>query len=676
MTDAPAVMPEWHGPPPFGVEGLAPELLQFFPLRVTNSLTRTKIPFIPKEGQRVLWYMCGPTVYDGSHMGHARTYLHFDILRRIMADYFNYNVVLVMNITDIDDKIILRANQRNLNFRDLASHFEADYMEDMKALGVRPPEHITRVSEFVPEVVAYIEQVIANGYAYESNGSVYFDVQAFHKHKGHHYGKLLPEGLGNAELMAEGEGALTSCGAGDKKSQSDFALWKKSKEGEPQWESPWGGGRPGWHIECSVMASKTFELYGDGCMDIHSGGVDLRFPHHDNEIAQAEAHYNCAQWVNYFLHTGHLHIKGFKMSKSLKNFITIKQALQTHTARQIRMCFLLHKYNDPMDYGDNTMAGALAIERTFVEFFHAVKSVVRAATAVDELRLGEGEIALYRKLEECKSGVRAALCDDFDTPTAIKLLASDLVRTVNKYIQEKTDAGLKSHYIVVRTAGEYVTRIFKVFGLVTSGVDMGFDVEQEGGISREEAMGPVLDALSTFRTQVRTCARAGDSAGVISACDQVRDDALPPLGVRLEDKGDQVVWKLEDPAVLAAEKAKKEADAQQRQLEKEEKKRQAAIKAAEKAAKDKIPPCEMFRSHVTDGPDAKPKYTAFDADGVPTHGADGAELTKNAIKGLRKEWTKQKTAYEKYLASQQQAAPMNGNGAHDAGAAPVADAAK
>ncbi|CAN0185412.1 unnamed protein product, partial [Laminaria digitata] len=193
----------------------------------------------------------------------ARTYLHFDILRRVMTDFFGYDVTLCMNITDIDDKIITRANERGQDFRELAAHFEADYMEDMAKLGVRPPDVVTRVSEFIPEVVEYIQGIIDNGYAYESNGSVYFNVQAFDGKKGHAYAKLLPEGVGNGDLMAEGEGAL-SLGAGDKKSSGDFALWKRSREGEPSWPSAWGEGRPGWHIECSVMASSTFETMGDG----------------------------------------------------------------------------------------------------------------------------------------------------------------------------------------------------------------------------------------------------------------------------------------------------------------------------------------------------------------------------------------------------------------------------
>eukprot|EP00953_Heterococcus_sp_UTEX-ZZ885_P026191 14166-Heterococcus_DN1.PRE.1 len=398
-------------------------------------------------------------------------------------------------------------------------------------------------------------------------------------------------------------------------------------------------------------------------MDIHSGGIDLRFPHHDNEIAQAEAHYDSNQWVNYFLHTGHLHIKGSKMSKSLKNFITIKQAIAMYSVRQIRMLFLLHKYNDPMDYavvahtvvlldvlcnaaaraGDNTMVGAISTEKAFNEFFHSVKTVLRGATARDSLVLGQLEVSLAHKLEDTKATVKymhmtlrhdnverilsaAALCDDFDTPTAIKALL-DLIKCVHKYIHEKNDAGVKCQPICVRTTAEYVTKMFKIFGLVSNGNDIGFNVESTGDtVSREDTIAPIVDILSTFRVQVRAAARNNDSKSVMLACDSVRDKALPPLGIRLEDKGDAVVWKLEDPAVLAQEIAKKEAEILKKKLEKEENARKAAEKAAEKAAKDKIDPQEMFRTQTIeiDGT-VMPKYSQYDDDGVPTHDANNAE---------------------------------------------------
>ena len=348
-------------------------------LELFNSLTRKKEVFVPQEGKRVTWYNCGPTVYDASHMGHARTYLSFDILRRVMSNYFGYDIFYVMNITDLDDKIIKRARQnylyegylkdnhpldkiladcnlvithfaevvqktedpdkRNMQqklfdklkaavanieaavktkdetkiseakevllrdgkdlvsdwldkhhgstvtdnniFGDLPKYWEEEYHKDMAALNVLPPDCLTRVREYVPEIVEYIEKIIERGYAYESNGSVYFDVAKFDANPDHHYAKLVPEAIGDAAALAEGEGDL-SAAPSEKRSDRDFALWKKSKPGEPSWPSGWGQGRPGWHIECSVMASAVLGQ----SMDIHSGGYDLKFPHHDNELAQ------------------------------------------------------------------------------------------------------------------------------------------------------------------------------------------------------------------------------------------------------------------------------------------------------------------------------------------------------------------------------------------------------
>ena len=271
-------------------------------------------------------------------------------------------------------------------------------------LSARPAGYRARACRLCPvQIVDFVETIIKNGYAYESGGSVYFDVEKYSK-SSHVYGKLVPENVGNSGAVAEGEGEL-SVGAADKRGACDFALWKKSKPGEPEWDSPWGKGRPGWHIECSAMAGcvlctlcgvfvwrggervgvarvwrvsrDTLKAIAGGRIDIHSGGVDLRFPHHENEIAQSEACFDCDQWVNYFLHSGHLHIEGQKMSKSLKNFIKISNVLERFTARQIRLYFLLQKYNKPMNYSDEAMVEAVTVDKSYNEFFLNVKAKVR-----------------------------------------------------------------------------------------------------------------------------------------------------------------------------------------------------------------------------------------------------------------------------------------------------------
>ncbi len=242
-------------------------------------------------------------------------------------------------------------------YRDFAAFWENDFFQDMQALNVKKPSILTRISEYVPECVDYIQGIIKNGYAYESNGSVYFNTTAFSCSKDHVYAKLSPWAAGNSKLLDEGEGDLAAPGIG-KSNPNDFALWKASKSGEPFWDSPWGNGRPGWHIECSVMASAVL----GSNMDIHSGGVDLRFPHHDNELAQSEAFYNCKQWVNYFLHAGHLHIENLKMSKSLKNFLSIKETLAHTSPAQFRLLFLMQAWDASMDYSVDSVAGAKGMQ--------------------------------------------------------------------------------------------------------------------------------------------------------------------------------------------------------------------------------------------------------------------------------------------------------------------------
>lgn len=612
---------------------------------VWNSLTRSKVRFIPMDKNRVTWYQCGPTVYAESHMGHARTYVSLDTIRRITKEYLGYNVVLCQNVTDIDDKIIQRSSERGIPFRDLAAKYEEEFNEDLAMLGVQLPDIITRVSEYVPEIVSYIQVLIDRGIAYESNGSVYFSTSNFEA-AGHRYGKLMPDQINNSDLLAEGEGAL-SAGVRDKRSDQDFALWKKTKDHsedgivEPSWPSPWGNGRPGWHIECSVMSTSAFERIGARQLDVHCGGVDLKFPHHENEIAQSEAYLGCKQWINYWLHTGHLHIKGFKMSKSLKNFITIREALQTHSSRQIRFCFLLHKYNEPMDYGDSTMTQAISIERIFSEYFHNVKAVLRRLGLKQSQYVGEREGVLMTALEVAKGAVRSALLDDFDTPRAITHLM-ELMKECNKYMEE---ASVSS--VLVSSVARFVTSTLRLFGVAGDGKgDIGFSGQEAGGegsgVSREEVLAPVLDVMTKFREAVRLAAIAGDSRGVLEAADQLRDLILPDLGVRMEDKGSGqnvvTVWKLDDPEVLRRERALKEEQKAAKELLKAEN----ARKLKEKEEKAKIPPHELFLNQLD-------LYSTFDETGLPVLDKDGQPLSKATLKKLQKEQAKQKEAYEKFL---------------------------
>jgi cysteinyl-tRNA synthetase len=677
----------WRMPQPFC---FATEVLEkTHPVMVLNTLTRTKTRFIPIDGKKVNWYQCGPTVYAESHMGHARTYVGLDIIRRILTDYFGYQITLCQNVTDIDDKIIIRSTEANIEFTELASKYEHEFLQDMQTLGVLMPDIMTRVSEYVPEIVSFIQVLVDKGIAYETSSSVYFSVQSFEA-AGHTYGKLMPEQIGNLKLLAEGEGSLTA--ADEKRASSDFVLWKKTrntvkaknKEGEkyedkevkePSWDSPWGPGRPGWHIECSVMSyhalqAKTAQAANDTSspapgsfqtIDVHAGGVDLKFPHHENEIAQSEAFLHTKQWVNYWLHTGHLNIDGSKMSKSLKNFISIRGALEHYTVRQIRFCFLLHKYNVMMDYSAHTMTESIHTERVFSEFFHNVKAVLRKLHPLSKQpqHVSALEKELLRALKSAEEQVFIALADDFDTPRALNIL-QDLIRTTNKaleVIQQQSEVVLST--VVLSSVARYITHILKVFGLIPQGIEIGFPLEDGSsnagetgvGAGREEILAPLLDALSKFRMEVRAAAIAGDTKAVLQCADALRDDILPELGVRLEDLRNAAtgvmdsVWKLEDLEVLRKEKAQKEAI---RQLKEDEKRKQLKLQQ-EREEKAKQPPEEMFRG-MTD------LYSAWDEQGIPTHDKSNEPLSKNVLKKLQKDFAKQKEVHEKYLAKSRGAA--------------------
>ena len=696
-------------------------------LMIYNSLTRSKVPFVPMNGRQVKWYTCGPTVYDVSHVGHAKNYLTFDIVRRILEEYFNYDILYVMNITDIDDKIILRARRNHLlkqykekkpgpseimadvkqaldayitkmnklssddpkldmmrkgvnaienavktyessntaeNLEKLlgeageplselldkqhgsevtdlgifAAHteyYENDYLEDMKALNIRPADVLTRVSEYVPEITEFVERIIANGFGYESNGSVYFDTLGFASHKNHEYAKLVPEAFGNMEALAEGEGDLVG-ETGEKRAPNDFALWKASKPGEPFWNSPWGEGRPGWHIECSCMA---------GCiigqqMDIHSGGADLKFPHHDNELAQSEAHYENSQWVNYFLHGGHLEIEGRKMSKSLKNFTSIKDTLKEYTSRQLRIMFLLHSWNAGLDYSKNTMGEAVIFEKTFNEFFMLAKATLREVGS-RSAKYSKDDIVVLESLCEKQNQIHLALLDNLDTASVMKLL-KEIVSEFNIYIR----AG-KTNCDLLKKASVYVTRILKVFGCCEEGsqVEIGFG-SAEGTSSKEEQIMPYVEAFSSFRDEVRDISRQSKNVEILRLCDAVRDDVLPELGVKLEDReGAKAIVKLADKEALLKEREIAKREEEVKLAKKMEAKRKMEELKAKKEAQKRIPPSELFRNDAS--------YTAFDDKGIPTHDAEGAELSKKKRKNAEKQYEQQRKLHEEYLKSQE-----------------------
>lgn len=433
----------------------------------------------------------------------------------------------------------------------------------------------------------------------------------------------------------------------EKRSTNDFALWKSSKSGEPWWPSPWGNGRPGWHIECSVMASA---ICGES-LDIHTGGIDLKFPHHDNELAQAEAYFDNPNWVRYFLHSGHLKISGCKMSKSLKNFITIQEALKKCTARQLRLAFLLHSWKDTLDYSDNTIDMAVQYEKFLNEFFLNVKCQIRSLgneTTINTFnKWSDAELKLNKKFFEAKDSVHAALCDNIDTRTVLENIR-DLVGHCNVYTKT-----IKSpNTLLLRDIAVYITKMFVTFGAISSSNEgIGFPIDSDNkNVNVEETVLPYLEILGEFRDNVRSHAKVLKANDILEECDKLRDDVLPNIGVRLED-GDRGICKIKlvnREELLKEREAKKNGEAV-KAAEKERKKAELAAVNAAKEAQRKIPPSELFKLETD-------KYSKFDDNGLPTHDTEGKEISKGQIKKLQKLQQAQEKKYNEYLASIQNGA--------------------
>lgn len=776
------------------------------------------VPFVPIEKGKISWYACGPTVYDHSHLGHSRNYVSTDIIRRILRDYFKFEIKYVMNITDIDDKIIIKARRQKLLevekskpyseaeisqlamrafqfyaesnlpalldssepltpsnyverrdaaygrvlagstlskegkpgdaeakmkmhlanltsastaiqenevfggadeillpyldslyketfdakdqsiFTNVTKFWEDDFMDDMDTLNVVRPDVLTRVTEYVPQIVKFVEQIVQKGFAYEADGSIYFDIAAFEK-AGNTYAHLKPENKNDKALQEEGEGALSK-GVAGKRGGGDFALWKKSKPGEPYWPSPWGAGRPGWHIECSVMAS---DILGSQ-IDIHSGGVDLAFPHHDNELAQSEAYYcehgNPHTWVNYFLHMGHLSIAGSKMSKSLKNFQTIKEALKSgYTPRGLRIVFLLGRWDQGCEISPDLRTQADVWESTISKFFTNVKSLLSEASNqpsdLKNLSLDKSR-GLSDSLEKAKAKMHSALSDSIDTPRAM-LTIQDLIKETNIYMNaHKANVDLAQ----VEKVARWITQLVGIFGLdknasppydglgwapeasnssvdpeeavkpykqvygdVTSAIKslgvhsdildglLALDVDQEfialvssGSSDSETIAMPYLQSISRMRDELRKLAPTtpDHKKAILSLSDKIRDDYLTNIGVYLDDRTDQPsLIKFVPKAELIAAREEKLAKDREKAAAK-----QAAREAKEKADREKAEKAKVDPKTIFRDAEGVKKYSEWDTDGLPTKMLNGDEVPKAQSKKLRKEWERQKKLFD------------------------------
>jgi len=458
-------------------------------LKIYNTYTNKKEQFKPIEPKKVRMYVCGMTVYDLCHLGHARVLVVFDMVTRYFKSQ-EYDVTYVRNVTDIDDKIIARANENGEDFNDLTNRFIKAMHEDSKALGVLPPDEEPRATSSMDDIIKMIVTLIEKGYAYAaSNGDVYYDVSKFET-----YGKLsgkIIEDLRAGERVAVDE---------NKDDPIDFVLWKAAKPNEPFWDSPWGKGRPGWHIECSAMSKCCL----GNTFDIHGGGQDLQFPHHENEIAQSEAA-NGEKFVNLWMHNGFVRIDDEKMSKSLGNFFTIREILEKYRAEDIRYFILASHYRSPLNYADTMLDSAGA-------------ALSRLYTALRDIEITE----MNDDSNEYVQRFEAAMNEDFNTAEAMPVLF-DLANQINK---------LKNSDAVKASA---LAATLKFLGNILGLLQDDPENYLKSGGSSDGLADDAIDTLIQQRTQAKADKNWGEA-------DRIRDE-LKTQGVELEDKGGETSWR-------------------------------------------------------------------------------------------------------------------------------------
>lgn len=464
-------------------------------MRLFNSMTRQKEPFKTIIPGKVTMYACGPTVYNYIHVGNARPIIVFDVLRRYL-EYRGQEVTFVQNFTDIDDKIINRAKQENTSSEDIAETYIEEYFADARGLGVRAATIHPKATENIPQIIEMVETLIGKGFAYAKGGDVYYRTLKFAE-----YGKLSHQPL--EDLQA---GARVDVGE-VKEDPMDFALWKGAKPGEPSWESPWGPGRPGWHIECSAMAGR----YLGKTIDLHCGGQDLQFPHHENEIAQSEAANGC-NFVNCWLHNGFLNIDNRKMSKSLGNFFTVREAAKVYGYEPIRFFVLSAHYRSPLNYSQESLEQAQsALERLYT----AVENLEFLQKNGTQGEIGPEGQAFTETFDDYRNRFRKAMDDDLNTADAIGVLF-ELIRGVNTAVEREPSAALAA--VCQSMIGEFTG----VLGLLYNRKEAG-DLD-----ARVEAL---IEARQTAR-----------GAKDFAEADRIRDE-LKEMGIELMDTPQGIKWK-------------------------------------------------------------------------------------------------------------------------------------
>ncbi len=470
-------------------------------LRVYNTATRKVEDFKSIEENKVGMYVCGLTVYNDMHLGHARTYIAFDVIRRWL-EFSGYEVNFIQNHTDIDDKIIKKANQENVSFEDITNKYIERTQDDLEKLQVKTPTSMPKATDYIVEMVSIIEDLIEKGNAYVTDPvegafapDVYFDVISASDKFGTLTGQRLEDMRAGSRVAIDNR----------KKHPADFVLWKGAKEGEPSWSSPWGKGRPGWHIECSAMSLK----YLGKQFDIHGGGIDLKFPHHESEVLQTECHTNHSPMANYWIHSGHLTINNEKMSKSLDNFFLVRDVMKEYSAPVLRFYLLNGHYRSPIDFSDSNLEESLSAYKRLEGVYNRLESVNKSGEQEPE--------ELVSAISLCKSGFSEAMNDDFNTREALAVIFQ-FSRLVNSYELEKLTIDLQRK----------ILDVFEKLG----GVVLGLFTKTEIG--------------SEFKVQIEELISQRNIARVAKdweLSDSIRDK-LMSLGVEIQDTSEGTSWKL------------------------------------------------------------------------------------------------------------------------------------
>ncbi len=480
-------------------------------LKIYSTLTRKKEEFQPLRPGKVGMYVCGMTVYDMCHLGHARSAVLFDVIYRYLM-YRRYEVTFVRNFTDVDDKIINRANELGEDWRRLGERFIHEFYVDMDALGILRPSFEPRATEYIDRMQSLIQRLISSGHAYEANGDVLFSVNSFPG-----YGKL--SGKRTEDLIS---GARVDVDE-KKRNPLDFALWKAAKPGEPFWESPWGPGRPGWHIECSAM---SMDLLGEG-FDIHGGGADLAFPHHENEIAQSEAATG-RPFAKYWIHNGFVNISSEKMSKSLGNVLNIRDILKTVHPEALRLFLISSHYRSPLDYSETSIKeSASALERLYAAMASLDEVIGRGGTSME----------LPDELTDISNRFVKAMDDDFNTPRPLAILF-DAARAINRYSAAASLSEIPSPDVLTKVKNEIGALSREVLGLLKEEPALFLENLRKGGVTDLGIGEEEIEGLIVERAEAR---KRKDFA----RADEIRKE-LAAKGILLEDSSKGTTWKVKE----------------------------------------------------------------------------------------------------------------------------------